>query len=161
MKQKTLLQLVPPHTEADYLEHFQSLAEVNMEIRQNGLTPERLLRKSIIELEIGNYSAERDAARDAAELKPDWAEVHYQEGMSLLLLALTKAGVVAGAPGMEAPVGGVRTLMEHAARSFGQALRLNADDEEVQEDVAALTRFLARHDEDADLEAAVRELSVT
>lgn len=160
MKQKTLLQLVPPQQESDYLEHFQALSAVNLEIRQQGATPERLLRKSILEVDIGNFSAGLDAARDAAELRPEWAEVHYQEGMSLLLLAFTKAGVMAGAPGMEPPLGSIHTLMGHAARSFGQALQLNQDDDEVQEDLAVLTRFMTRHEGEAALRDALQGLRV-
>ncbi len=157
MKQKTILQLVPPHLESDLLEHFQSLATVNIEIREKGATAERLLRKSILEMDVRNYSAGLDAARDAADVRPEWAEAHYQEGMALLHLAFCKAGILAGSADMEAPVGSVRTLLEHAGRALGHALRLNPEDEEVAEDVHALSSFIAATD---DVEEALRGLSV-
>lgn len=160
MKQKTLLQLVPPQQESDYLEHFQALSAVNLEIRQQGATPERLLRKSILEVDIGNFSAGLDAARDAAEMRPEWGEAHYQEAMTLLLLAFTKAGVLAGAPGMEPPLGSIRTLMDHATRGFSRALQFNHGDEEVKEDLAVLARFLARHEDESSLRDALQGLRV-
>lgn len=160
MQQKTLLQLVPPQQESDYLEHFQALAAVNLEIRQRGATPERLLRKSILEMDIGNFSAGLDAARDATDLRPDWGEAHYHEGMALLFLAFTKAGVLAGAPGMEQPIGSVQTLMAHAARALGQAYKVNDDDEEVREDLAVLARFMAKHDGEEALVDGLRGLAV-
>ncbi len=160
MKQKTLLQLVPPHQENDYLEHFASLAMVNVEIREKGATAERLLRKSILEMDIGNYSAALDAARDASDVRADWAEAHYQEGMSLLLLAFTKAGILAGAAAMERPVGSVRTLLIHARDALEQAMHLNPLDEEVIEDYEALVDFTRDHGEEDDLVAALQELSV-
>ncbi len=160
MKQKTLLQLVPPHQESDYLEHFASLAMVNVEIREKGATAERLLRKSILEMDIGNYSAALDAARDASDVRLDWAEAHYQEGMSLLLLAFSKAGILAGAAAMERPVGSVRTLLVLARDSLRLAMDLNPLDEEVAEDYEALLDFTTAHDEDADLVAALQGLSV-
>lgn len=157
MRQKTLLQLVPPQ-ESDYLEHFASLATVNVEIREKGATAERLLRKSILEMDIGNYAAGLEAARDAADVRPEWSEAHYQEGLGLLLLAFTKAGVLAGSPGMERPIGSVKTLLEHAKRALGEAMRLNPRDEEVSEDHAALTLFMEEHEDD--LGEALRALSL-
>lgn len=138
--------------------HFQQLASVNMEIQAHGTTAERLLRKSILEIDVGNFSAALDAALDAAELKPDWPEPHYQQGMALVLLAFCKAGVVPGSAGMERPLGSVKTLLEQAARALGQALRLHPGDEEVAEDVAALSQFLVTHGKEVD--SAVKELGL-
>ncbi len=161
MKQKTLLQLVPPHQESDYLTHFASLAMVNIEIREKGATAERLLRKSILEMDIGNYSAALDAARDASDVRLDWAEAHYQEGMSLLLCAFAKAGVLAGSAAMERPVGSVRSLLHLARDSLRLAMDLNPLDEEVEEDHEALVAFTSAHDADDDLIAALQDLSVS
>ncbi len=160
MKQKTLLQLVPPHQESDYLEHFASLATVNIEIREKGATAERLLRKSILEMDIGNYTAALEAARDAADVRKDWAEAYYQEGMSLLLLAFAKAGIMAGSAAMERPLGSVKTLLGHARNALQQAMHLNPLDEEVEEDFEALVAFTAEHEGDDDLVAALQDLSV-
>lgn len=160
MQQKSLLQLLPPQEESDYVEHFQALAAVNVEIRQRGPTAERLLRKSILEMDVGNFAACVDSARDAAEVRPRFAEAHYQQGMGLLLLAFTRAGVMAGAPAMEQPVGSTRTIMQHAARALRNALDINGSDDEVAEDVAVLEAFIGRYESDHELETALQRLAV-
>lgn len=129
------------------MEHFRYLAGVNLEIRAHGATADRLLRKSIFEINLGNFSAGLDSARDASDVKPDFAEAHYQQGMALLLLALSKAGIMACSAGMVPPIGSVKTLMEHAARALGEAHRLNPDDEEVSQDVLALCGFIDSTDD--------------
>ncbi len=158
MKQKTLLQLVPPPNERDYLEHFQSLASVNLEIRQRGPTAERLLRKSILEMDLGNFSASLDAARDAAELHHKDPEARYQEAMALVMLAFTKAGVLAGAAGMESPLASTQTLMKQATQAFAEVVKYNPEDEEAAEDLAALSRFLMEHPAEKDLDAGLQSL---
>ena len=158
MKQRTLLELVPTATEADYIQHFQALATVNLEIRQRGATAERLLRRSILEMDVGNFQASLDAAQDALDLRPDLNEARYQEGMSLIMLAFTKLGVVAGAAGMATPIARPRTLLEQAAESFGKAVRANPEDEEAQDDLAATSAFLANHPEDDALEDEMRRV---
>ena len=158
VKQRTLLELVPTATEADYIQHFQALATVNLEIRQRGATAERLLRRSILEMDVGNFQASLDAAQDALDLRPDLNEARYQEGMSLIMLAFTKLGVVAGAAGMETPIARPRTMLEQAAEAFGKAERANPEDEEAQDDLAATSAFLANHPEDDALEDEMRRV---
>ncbi len=156
--ERTLLELVTAPQEADYLQHFQALSTVNLEIRQRGASPERLLQKSILEADIGNFQAALDAARDASDLRPDMAEARYQEGMSLILLAFTKVGVLAGAPNMPTPIARPRVLLEQAAEAFSQSVQANPDDEEAAEDLAALSGFLATTDDDGILESALRKM---
>lgn len=158
MKQKSLLQLVPPPSERDYLEHFQCLASVNLEIRQRGPTADRLLRKSILEMDVGNFAASLDAARDAAELREEDPEARYQEAMALVLLAFTKAGVLAGSPGMESPLASVSTLLKQAAEAFSLVVKTNPEDDEAKEDLAALARFLAEFPDEGELEQGLRGL---
>lgn len=158
MKQKSLLQLVPPPSERDYLEHFQSLASVNLEIRQRGPTADRLLRKSILEMDVGNFTASLDAARDAAELHDEDPEARYQEGMALVMLAFTKAGVLAGSPGMEPPLASASTLLKQAADAFARVVKTNPEDDESKEDLAALARFLAEHPSEEELEKGLQGL---
>ncbi len=157
MKQRTLLELVQP-AEPDYVEHFRLLAVLNVEIRRNGPTWERLLRKSILEMDVGNFSAGLDAARDAIDLRPGAAEAYFQEGMALLLLAFQKAGALAASAGSEAPVGSTRTLLEQAVDAFDEASRINPGDQECQEDVATLSAFLEEHKKPAKVEEALRAL---
>jgi len=156
VQQRTLLELVTAPAEDDYVKHFQALATCNLEIRQRGATPERLLRKSILELDIGNFQAGLDAARDAADLKPDLAEARYQEGMALVMLAFTKVGVLAGAPGMPTPLARPRVLLEQAAEAFARSLKHRPDDEEAAADLAALSAFLTTVGDDVD--GALRQL---
>lgn len=161
MQQRNLLQLLPPRDETDYLDHFRCLATVNVEIQKNGATPERLLRKSILEMEVGNFSAGLEAARDASDVRPTWSEAHYQQGMALLHLAFVRAGILAGSAGMERPVGSCKTLLEHAGRAFGEALRLHAEDEEVKDDLKTLSMFLAANPDADDVREAMQGLKVT
>ncbi|MGB1586266.1 MAG: hypothetical protein ACPHID_04390 [Thermoplasmatota archaeon] len=144
--------------EEDYVQHFQALARVNLEIREYGPTATRLLCKSILESDIGNYSAALDDARDALDLKPELSEAHYQEAMALMLLAFTRVGVLAGSPGMAMPLARARRLLEQAATSFGAAAELNDEDEEAQADADAILGFLAQNEDDDDLEAALHAM---
>ncbi len=160
MQQRNLLQLLPPRDETDYLDHFRCLAAVNVEIQQNGASAERLLRKAILEMEVGNFAAGLEAARDATDVRPEWAEAHYQQGMALLHLAFVRAGILAGSAGMERPVGSCKTLLEHAGRAFGEALRLHPEDEEVQDDLKTLSLFLASNEDVDSVRAAMQELRI-
>ncbi len=161
MKPKTLLQLLPPRSETDYLDHFQALAAVNVEIQKRGATPERLLQKAMLEMQIGNFSAGLEAARDATDLRPTWAEAHYQQGMALLHLAFVRVGILAGSAGMERPVGSPKTLLEHAGRAFGEALRLHPEDVEAKEDLSTLSLFMAQHNSADSVRMALLELKVS
>ena len=158
MQQKTLLEVVIAPAEEDYVQHFQALAQVNLEIRQTGPNATLLLRKSILEMDIGNYSAALDAARDALDLKPELPEASYQEGMALMLLAFTRVGVLAGAPGMAMPIARARRLLEQAADSFAVVAINNPGDEEAVADQEAIVGFLDENEDDGDLEAALQAM---
>jgi tetratricopeptide (TPR) repeat protein len=158
MQHKTLLEVMTAPAQEDYVHHFQALAQVNLEIRQSGPTAKLLLHKSILEVDLGNYSAALVAVRDALDLKPDLAEASYQEGMSLVLLAFTKAGVLAGAPGMAMPGARARRLLEKALEAFKAAVEANPDDEEASADIDAIQGFLALNDDDSELDERLRAM---
>lgn len=158
MKQRTLQELVTVPAETDYLEHFQALARVNLEMRQQGPTAQLLVRKSFLEADIGNYTAALDAARDAIDVAPTLSEARYQEGMSLMLLAFSRVGLLAGSPGLASPLARARTLLEQSRDAFAATLEINPADEEAELDLQALEAFLRRHGEDDALETALRAL---
>lgn len=158
MKAELLARLVSAPSDSDYVENFQALADVNVALHDKGPTARLLLRKALFELDLGNFTAARRSAQDALDLDPDMAEAHYQEGLSSLLLAFARAGVVPGGPGHAAtPMESIESLLQAAARSFGHAIRLNPDDPEVQEDLAALSRLMARHPTARDLARMLQE----
>lgn len=158
MHSKTLQEVMTAPAEEDYVQHFQALARVNLEIREYGPTATRLLRKSILESDIGNYSAALDDARDALDLKSELPEAHYQEGMALMLLAFTRVGVLAGSPGMAVPLARPRRLLQQAAGSFQVVADLNDEDEEAHADAQAIEGFLEQNEDDDDLEDALRAM---
>lgn len=158
MKQRTLQEVITVPAETDYLEHFQALATVNLEIHHHGPSAHRLLRKSILEADIGNYTAALEAARDAIDVAPTLTEAHYQEGMCLMLLAFSRAGVLAGAPGLESPIARPRRLLEQARDAFAATVAGNPADDEAAMDLYAIEGFLRRHEADDSLEAELRAL---
>lgn len=152
MKGQPLSRLVSAPCDSDYVENFQALADVNVALQQEGPTAELLLRKAMFELDLGNYGAARRAARDALDMDPDLAEAHYQEGLANLLLAFARAGVVPAGPGHATTPGeSIESLLQATATCFGHTLRISPDDPEVQEDLAAVSRLIARHPTARDL----------
>ncbi|HLF15848.1 MAG TPA: hypothetical protein VI796_00210, partial [Candidatus Thermoplasmatota archaeon] len=99
MKTELLTQLLHAPRDLDYVERFQGLAAVNLEIRRSGPTAERLLRKAALEMDVGNPTAGLAAAQDAAALSPDSAEAHFLIGKARILLALVKAHALTAGPG--------------------------------------------------------------
>lgn len=158
MKQRTLQELVTVPAEADYVQHFQALSTVNLEIREHGATAHRLLRKAILEMDVGNYHAALDAARDAVEAKPDLLEARYQEGLALILLSFAKVGVLAGSQGMASPAARPRRLLVQALDAFSTVAAANPEDEEAAADMSALAAFLEDVVEDDALEAELRAM---
>ncbi|HEX2065386.1 MAG TPA: hypothetical protein VHI93_01100, partial [Candidatus Thermoplasmatota archaeon] len=113
MRPRLIAQLVHA-ADLDYVEHFQMLSAVNLEIRRSGPTAERLLRKAILEMDVGNFLASLAAAEDALALDPKSPEVRHQLGRINLRLALAKAG----APGRSGGCG----VAAQRARQLGVAV---------------------------------------
>lgn len=156
MKTRLLTQLVQVPADLDYVEHFQVLSGVNLEIRRHGPSADRLLRKAILEMDIGNYAASLAAAQDACALDPVSAETHHQVGLAYLLLAMAKAGVVPTGPGVrESPSESCMGLLQKAVTSLGEVLRLNPDDQETREGVSVLKDWL-RTDSESKLHKQLR-----
>lgn len=156
MKPRLLAQLVQVPADLDYVEHFQVLSGVNLEIRRHGPSADRLLRKAILEMDVGNYAASLAAAQDACALDPVSAETHHQVGLAYLLLAMAKAGAVPTGPGVrETPSESCMALLQKAVKSFGEVLRLNPNDLETQDDLAMLEHWAA-YDSEARLLKSLR-----
>lgn len=156
-KQKALTQLI--HTgDLDYVEHFQALARVNLEIRGKGATRERLLRKAILEIDVGNFAAGLQSAQDAAAMDETSGEVHYQLAVANVLMAFVRAGALPVGPGMvELPRESALSFLRTALAEFGKAVRLNPEDDEACEDLALLTRFLEEHEGEEKVARALRD----
>lgn len=118
----------------DYVEEFQALAAVNLEIQAKGATASRLLRKAILEVHVGDYADARESVERALDASPASAEAHYQRGVAYALLACLKADAIPAGPGHhDLPKESLRFLLTEAARSFAKAVACNADDDEAQE----------------------------
>jgi tetratricopeptide (TPR) repeat protein len=139
MKARLLSELVQVPADLDYVEHFQVLSGVNLEIRRHGPNADRLLRKAILEMDIGNFSASLAAAQASCALDPVSAETHHQVGLAYLLLAMARAGAVPTGPGVrETPSESCTALIQRALESFREVLRLNPEDQETRDGVAML-----------------------
>jgi tetratricopeptide (TPR) repeat protein len=156
MRQR-LLALLVHGPDLDYVEHFQKLAAVNLEIRRSGPTAERLLRKAILEMDVGNFLASLAAAEDALALEPKDPEVRHQLGRINLRLALAKAGAIPLGPGAEKGILQSATdLLQDAITSFDAAVRLNPEDDESRSDAGILHQLAQDCDTDAKLTKALR-----
>jgi hypothetical protein len=127
--------------QADYVETFQSLAIVNMEIQKMGPTPERLLCRGLLEIDMGAYVDARESIQDALIANSGIAEGMYYLGVANVLLCLQRAGVIAGSAGQLAPEP-ARVHMEQACSAFRSALALNSD-EDLQSQLTACEDLLA------------------
>jgi tetratricopeptide (TPR) repeat protein len=118
----------------DYVEEFQALASVNLEIQAKGPSAPRLLRKAILEIHLGNYVHARETVERALDAQPASPEAHYQRGVAYALLACLKADAIPAGPGNhDLPKESLRFLLTEAARSFAQAMQQNPGDDEAQE----------------------------
>ncbi len=157
MRQKLLAQLVSAPRDLDYVERFQALAAVNLEIRRLGPAGDRLLRKALLEMDVGNFAAGLTAAQDAAAIRPDDPEVYFVMGKALVLLAMVKAEALPGGPGPGSAVEESATgLLLAAADAFRRASQLNRQDEEVQWDLATVEALLKKHETERGLLRALR-----
>lgn len=156
MKTRLLTQLVQVPADLDYVEHFQVLSGVNLEIRRHGPSSDRLLRKAILEMDVGNYAASLAAAQDACALDPVSAETHHQVGLAYLLLAMAKAGAVPTGPGVrETPSESCMGLLQKAIDALREVLRINPEDAETEDDLTMLDDWAA-FDSEAKLHKALR-----
>lgn len=152
MEQKALTQLLHKPADLDYVEHFQDLADVNLEIRRYGPSTERLLRKAILEMDVGNFQSGLEAAKDAVVLDDQCQEAHYQVGASYVMLAFVKAGAVPSGPGNQfVPSEGAVDLLQDARGAFDRALEICPDDAEAQEDLHIVAELLGEVADEADL----------
>lgn len=156
MRPRLIAQLVHA-ADLDYVEHFQLLSAVNLEIRRSGPTAERLLRKAILEMDVGNFLASLSAAEDALALAPRSAEVRHQLGCINLRLALAKAGAIPLGPGAEKGILQSPTeLLQAAIDAFETAVRLNPQDDESRADAGILVQLAKDCDTDVKLSKALR-----
>ncbi|MGB0652744.1 MAG: hypothetical protein ACPGQL_06040 [Thermoplasmatota archaeon] len=145
----------------DYVESFQTLASVNLELEKLGNSPERLLRKAVLELAVGNFQAGLRAAQQAIVGRHDNSEAHYQLGLAQLLLAFVEAEAIPAGPSWkERPSRiGVRSRLQAAADAFADAVRLNADDGDAVAGLEHMGRLLLRDEGEAALAERLRDLS--
>lgn len=145
-------------TDLDYVEHFQALAIANLDLRRLGPSAERLVRKSVLELDVGNFTASVAAAQDAVAMAPQSSETHHQLGLSTLYLALAKAGAISVGPGVSERVPeSVTGLLWRSLEAWKEAIRLAPADEETGHDLGVLENVLAAHRSDAELVQALRD----
>lgn len=141
----------------DYVESFQTLSALNLEMRRHGPSAERMLRKAILEMGVGNYGACLAAALDAAAMDPTSAEASHQVGSAYFLLALARSGAVPAGPGMHAIDDEPATvLLAKSVVAFREAVRLNPGDEEAEGDLAILEQLQRDADTESKLLAALR-----
>lgn len=157
MDARPLTQLIRTTSDLDYVERFQTLAKVNLEMRNAGPTADRLLRKAVLEIEVGNYAAGLEAARDAITMDGTSPEAHYQAAVAHVLLAYVRIGALPLAPGAhQLPGEAAQEHLRKALDGFREAVRLNPVDDEARDDVHALERILERHGDEQGLSEALR-----
>lgn len=156
MRQR-LAQLFQVPTDLDYVQAFQSLAELIVEMRRDGPSVDRLLRRSLLERGVGNHPASLRSARQALELDPQNPEGHYELGLAYFFLALAKAGALPMAPSATPmPEETLQDLLSLAVESFSRVVELNPADEDAAQDLAAIAEVLAVGVEEDALAAALR-----
>ena len=161
MRQRLLTQLVQVPRDVDYVESFQALSRINLELRRLGPSAQRLLRRAQLERAVGNHAASLAASQDALVLEPANAEMHYQVGVAHLFLALAKAEALPVGPRpTDLPDESLQTLVQRAADAFAKALELNPADEDAREDVAVLRKALDDCKTERDLAAAMQPKTV-
>jgi hypothetical protein len=160
MRQR-LSQLFQVPADLDYVESFQALSKVNLEVRRYGPTAERLLRKAHLERDVGNHASSLVAAQDALVLDPRNPEMHYHVGLAFLYLALAKAGALPVGPSpTELPEEDATALLGKAVAAFQMVLELNPRDEDARTDANALQAVLDSHPDDRRLSEALRARKV-
>jgi tetratricopeptide (TPR) repeat protein len=157
MRQRLLLQLMQAPRDLDYVGHFQELSRLNLEMRRFGPSAQRLLRKTMLEREVGNYGASLGAAQDALLLDPNNPEMHYHLGIAFVYVALARADALPiGAVPQALPHETATTLLQKGAEAFRTVLNFNPRDEDAQEDLAAVERILEDSANEAEVCGALR-----
>jgi hypothetical protein len=157
MRQRLLTQLVQAPSDLDYVESFQALSRINLELRRHGPSADRLLRRAHLERAVGNHAASLAATQDAMVLEPANPEMHYQVGVAHLFLALAKAEALPVGPRpTELPDESLSTLLSRARDAFAKAAEMNPEDEDAREDVAVLTKILDEARSESVLSEAMR-----
>ena len=152
-----LAQLFQVPADLDYVQSFQDLANLTLEIRRDGPSVGRLLRRSYLERGVGNHAASLTAVRKALELDPKNPEVHYALGVAHFFLALARADALPVGPrASDLPDESVSELLGLAVEAFTRVLELNPADEDAAQDVAALAEVLSVGADDDQLAAALR-----
>lgn len=119
--------------DVDYVQAFQNLNRVQLELRRHGPSVELLLRRCELERRVGNYAASHAAALDAYRLDPRNPEVHYQVGVALVYLAMRKAGAVpCTTSSIRVPDQDQDQLLERAVYAFRAVVQLNPDDQDAE-----------------------------
>ena len=155
MRQILVAQLVG--ADADYVTHFGELQVLNLEIRSQGPTTERLLRKAILELDVGNFLASVDAAQDAVNMAPFNPDTHHLLGLAYIHLALSKADILPHGPGShEGAPESVTGMLWRAVEQFREAIEHAPNDEETQMDIQTLEKLLRAHPDERELVKGLR-----
>lgn len=155
MNAQGLAQLV--HTpDVDYVQRFQALATAHLEIETRGPTVARLLRRGILEMQVGDYQDARRTMDAALRLDSGVAEIHYQRGCAYALLACVKAEAVPPGPGHHEPSESIRFLLTEAATAFKESIALNDEDTEAQERLLRIGSVLDTGDSEESLAALLR-----
>jgi len=146
----------------DYVKHFQTLAQVHLAMRRQGPTAARLLQRAYLEVEMGNFDAGLQSARDAVALDSSCGEAHFQIARTYVFMALAKAGAMPLGPALQTSVRGpTATLLEEAVIAFRAAVAINPEDAEAQRDLEAVQGILdCCNDERTLLQALRSKISV-
>lgn len=154
---RPLSQLFQVPADLDYVNGFQELARINLQIRQQGASVERLLRRANLERAIGNHRASLDAVLEAQRLAPDHPEVHYELGVTYFFLAMSEAGALPVGPlHQNAESEGIRALLSKALEAFTAVIEQNPADTEAARDLGAIADLLAAQSDDLALAEALR-----
>lgn len=157
MRQRLLTQIIQLPWDVDYVESFQALSKINLELRRLGPSAQRLLRRAQLERAVGNHAASLTACEDALVLEPTNAEMHYQVGVANLFLALAKAEALPVGPRVpDLPDEAPSVLLRRAATCFARTLELNPNDDDAREDVAILDQVLEQCKNEETLVEALR-----
>lgn len=154
---RPLSQLFQVPADLDYVNGFQELARLNLQLRREGPSVELLLRRASLERAVGNHRASLDAVLDAQRLAPDHAEVQYELGVTYFFLAMSEAGALPVGPlHRSAPTEGVRALLSAALDAFTTVIELNPADAEAARDLGAIADLLAAQSDDLALAESLR-----
>lgn len=154
---RPLSQLFQVPADLDYVNGFQELARLNLQVRRHGPSVDLLLRKANLERAIGNHRASLEAVIDAQHLAPDHTEVQYELGVTYFFLAMREAGALPVGPLHQgASSDGIRALLSAAMEAFARVLEQNPDDTEVARDLGAIAELLAAQSDDLALADALR-----